>query len=111
MEISELLEEKSVIPTLHATSKKHVLQKLAERASEILGLHERFVLDVLLERERLGPTSVGNGVAIPQGKLPNLKGIHGIFARLAKPVDFDSFDGQPVDLVFLLLSPESAGAG
>ena len=66
--------------------------------------------DALQERESLGPTGVGNGVAIPHGKLPKLGNVFGLFARLERPVDFEALDGQPVDLVFLLLAPEGAGA-
>ncbi|MCG8508909.1 MAG: PTS sugar transporter subunit IIA, partial [Rhodospirillales bacterium] len=77
---------------------------------EVSGMHERAVFDVLLERERLGTTGVGNGIAIPHGKLPSLEGLYGVFARLENPIDFDSIDEQPVDLIFLLLAPESAGA-
>ncbi len=110
MEISDLLTTESVIPNLRATSKKQALQELAKRASEISGMHERAIFDVLLERERLGTTGVGNGIAIPHGKLPNLERLYGLFARLEKPIDFDSIDEQPVDLIFLLLAPESAGA-
>src|SRR5690606_14298 len=87
-----------------------VLQELAKRAAELVGEHERVVFDVLLERERLGTTGVGGGVAIPHGKLPRLSRMVGLFARLEKPVDFESIDEQPVDLVFMLLAPASAGA-
>ena len=87
-----------------------MLQELAKRAAEILGMHERAIFDVVLERERLGTTGLCNGVAMPQGKLPDLDRLHGLFARLEKPIDFDSIDERPVDLVFLLLAPESAGA-
>jgi len=110
MEIFDLITPESVIAKLHATSKKQALQELAKRAAEITGLHERAIFDVLLERERLGTTGVGNGIAIPHGKLPNLDRLYGLFARLDKPIDFDSIDEQPVDLIFLLLAPESAGA-
>ena len=110
MEISDLLTTESVVPNLRVTSKKQALQELAKRASEISGMHERAIFDVLLERERLGTTGVGNGIAIPHGKLPNLDKLYGLFARLEKPIDFDSIDEQPVDLIFLLLAPESAGA-
>lgn len=89
---------------------KQALQELSRRAAEITGLHERAIFDVLLERERLGTTGVGNGIAIPHGKLSDLKELFGVFARLEKPVDFDAVDEQPVDLIFLLLAPESAGA-
>jgi nitrogen PTS system EIIA component len=110
MEIAELLSPESVIANLKATSKKQVLQELARRAAEATGLHERTVFDVLLERERLGTTGVGHGIAIPHGKLPELKQLYGLFARLEQPVDFDAIDEQPVDLIFLLLAPETAGA-
>ena len=83
---------------------------LVERAADVTGLHERAIFDVLLERERLGSTGVGNGIAIPHGKLADLNKLHGVFARLDSAIDFDSVDDQPVDLVFLLLAPEAAGA-
>ena len=107
MEIIDLISPESVVPNLRATSKKLALQELARRAAEIAGLPERAVFDVLLERERLGTTGVGNGIAIPHGKLPNLDRLYGLFARLEKPIGFDSIDEQPVDLIFLLLAPES----
>ena len=74
------------------------------------GLPEREVFDTIQQRERLGSTGVGNGIAIPHGKLPGIKQITGVFARLEQPVDFEALDDQPVDLVFLLLAPEGAGA-
>ena len=110
MEIEDLITPARVMPRLKATSKKHVLQELAKRAAEVTGLHERAIFDVLLERERLGSTGVGNGIAIPHGKLAELQKLHGVFARLDSPIDVDSVDDQPVDLVFLLLAPEAAGA-
>ena len=110
MEIEDLITPDHVIARLKASNKKQVLQELAKRAAELTGLHERAVFDVLLERERLGTTGVGNGIAIPHGKLPEVKGLFGLFARLEESVDFDSIDEQPVDLIFLLLAPEGAGA-
>ena len=110
MEIEDLITPARVMPRLKATSKKHVLQELAKRAAELTGLHERAVFDVLLERERLGTTGVGNGIAIPHGKLGKLSRLVGLFARLDRPIDFDALDGQPVDLIFVLLAPEGAGA-
>ncbi|HEV7370023.1 PTS IIA-like nitrogen regulatory protein PtsN [Arenibaculum sp.] len=106
----DLITPKSIIANLRAGSKKQVLQELARRAAELTGQHERAVFDVLLERERLGTTGVGHGIAIPHGKLPNLDRVHGVFARLERAVDFDAIDEQPVDLMFLLLAPEGAGA-
>jgi PTS system nitrogen regulatory IIA component len=111
MDISDLLTPDSVIASLRGvTTKKQVLQELARRAAFIVGLHERRVFDVLVERERLGSTGVGMGIAIPHGKLVELDRLHGLFARLEKPVEFDAVDDRPVDLIFLLLAPESAGA-
>lgn len=110
MDIQDLIKTESVIADLKATSKKQALQDLAKRAAEVTDLHERAIFDVLMERERLGTTGVGNGIAIPHGKLPTLDKPYGVFARLEKPVDFDSIDEKPVDLIFLLLAPESAGA-
>jgi PTS system nitrogen regulatory IIA component len=110
MEIEELITPAAVVARLRAGSKKQLLQELAKRAAELCGLHERQIFDVLLERERLGSTGVGNGIAIPHGRLAGLSRLYGLFARVDPPVDFDAVDEQPVDLVFLLLAPESAGA-
>ena len=110
MEISDLISSNVVVANLKATSKKQVLQDLSRRAADATGLDERAIFDVLMERERLGTTGVGNGIAIPHGKLPELDRLHGHFARLEQPVDFQSIDERPVDLIFLLLAPESAGA-
>ncbi|WP_341895860.1 PTS IIA-like nitrogen regulatory protein PtsN [Ferrovibrio terrae] len=110
MEIFQLLSPDGVIANLKANSKKQALQELSARAAKITGQHERAIFDTLLERERLGTTGVGNGIAIPHGRLPGLDKLYGLFARVERPIDFDSIDEMPVDLVFLLLAPESAGA-
>jgi len=110
MEINDLISSDTVIANLHATSKKQVLQELSRRATELTGEHERAIFDVLMERERLGTTGVGSGIAIPHGKLQSLDRLYGMFARLEQPVDFQAIDERPVDLIFLLLAPESAGA-
>ena len=110
MGLISLLDERTVLVNLRAASKKHVLELLAAHAAEITGQSERAIFDVLLERERLGTTGVGRGVAIPHGKLAPLPGLFATFAKLAEPVDFEAVDDQPVDLVFLLLAPEAAGA-
>ena len=110
MDLDDIITTDSVIPRLKASSKKQVLQELARKASEISGLEEREVFDVLLERERLGTTGVGGGIAIPHGKLAALDRLRGVFARADRAIDFDSIDGRPVDLIFLLLAPEGAGA-
>ena len=110
MEISDLLKPEHVIARLRATSKKQALQELARRAAELTGQPERAVFSTLMKRERLGTTGVGNGIAIPHGKLENLERMFGIFARLEHPIDFEAIDDRPVDLIFLLLAPEAAGA-
>jgi PTS system nitrogen regulatory IIA component len=110
MDLSDLIEVPAILPTLKANSKKQLLQLLAEKASDVTGLPEREIFDTILQRERLGSTGVGNGIAIPHGKLPGIKAITGVFARLDHPVEFEALDDQPVDLVFLLLAPEGAGA-
>jgi len=108
MSVEGLLAADAVLCDLKATSKKHLLQELASHAASVISLDERLVFDALLERERLGATSVGNGVAIPHARLPDIDTVYGIFTRLAQPIDYDAADDEPVDLVFLLLAPESA---
>ena len=110
MPLTDVLTPEAVLPALKASSKKQALQDLAEQAAKLSGLPEREILDALLQRERLGSTGIGNGIAIPHGKMAKLDRLYGVFARLEKPIDFESFDGEPVDLVFLLLAPEGAGA-
>lgn len=110
MDLSDLIEVPAIMPALKANSKKQLLQLLSERASTITGIPEREIFDTILQRERLGSTGVGNGIAIPHGKLAGVKQISGVFARLETPIDFEALDDQPVDLVFLLLAPEGAGA-
>lgn len=106
----EILSPEGIIAGMRATSKKQVLQELARVAGQLTGENDRSIFEVLLDRERLGSTGVGRGVAIPHGKLSSLRGIFGLFARLQRPVDFESIDDQPVDLIFLLLAPEASGA-
>ncbi|MCK5165774.1 MAG: PTS IIA-like nitrogen regulatory protein PtsN [Rhodospirillaceae bacterium] len=110
MEINDLITVECVVSGLKVTSKKQALQELSKRAAEITGEHERVIFDVLMERERLGTTGVGHGIAIPHGKLANLDRLYGLFVRLEHPIDFNSIDEHPVDLIFLLLAPETAGA-
>lgn len=110
MALADLLQQDAIIPALKVNSKKQLLQELAAKASKQLGLPEREIFDVILQRERLGSTGVGHGIAIPHGKLSSINAITGVFARLETPVDFEALDDQPVDLVFLLLAPEGAGA-
>lgn len=110
MDLSALLGPGNVVPTLKATNKKQVFAEMAARAARVTKLDERKIFDVVLERERLGTTGIGGGIAIPHGKIAGLDRIYGFFARIEAPVDFDAVDGEPVDLVFMLLAPETAGA-
>ena len=110
MPLQDLIAAEGVIPSLKVNSKKQVLQELSERAAVLSGLPAREIFDTVLQRERLGSTGVGNGIAIPHGKLAKAKSIFGIFARLERPVDYEALDSLPVDLVFMLIAPELAGA-
>ncbi|HWP27534.1 MAG TPA: PTS IIA-like nitrogen regulatory protein PtsN [Xanthobacteraceae bacterium] len=110
MPLTDLVAPNAVIPALKVNSKKQAIQEIAARAAALTGQNEREILEILLQREKLGSTAVGNGVAIPHGKLPKLTKLFGLFARLDRPVDFEALDNQPVDLIFLLLAPEGAGA-
>ncbi len=110
MSLSQLIKPDGVIPALRVNGKKQALQEMSERAALVSGLTAREIFDALLQRERLGSTGVGDGVAIPHGKLAKCEQIFGVFARLERPIDFDAPDGLPVDLIFMLVAPESAGA-
>ena len=110
MATTDLVSPNAIIPAMKVNGKKQALQEIAAKSAELTGHNEKAILEILLQREKLGSTGVGNGVAIPHGKLPKLGNVFGLFARLERPVDFEALDGQPVDLVFLLLAPEGAGA-
>ena len=110
MHLGDLISPEAVLRSLKPKSKKQLLEELSARAARISGLPERDIFDVLWQREQLGSTGLGQGVAIPHGKLGGLKQIVGLFAQLSEPVEFDAVDGKPVDIVFLLLAPEGAGA-
>lgn len=110
MELDDFLAPAAVIADLRTPTKKQLLQQLSHRAAALVGLDERRLLDTVMERERLGSTGFGGGVAIPHGKVDGLDRVFGLFARLGTPIDYDALDRQPVDLVFLLLAPTGAGA-
>ncbi|MGE3993277.1 PTS IIA-like nitrogen regulatory protein PtsN [Pseudorhodoplanes sp.] len=110
MPLTDLVAPNAVIPALKANGKKQAIQEISARAAQVSGLNERTIFETLLQRERLGSTGIGQGIAIPHGKLANLDKLFGVFARLDRPIDFEALDGQPVDLIFLLLAPEGAGA-
>jgi PTS system nitrogen regulatory IIA component len=107
---ANLITADCVIVNLRAGNKRQVLQELAKKAATLTGHSEDAIYEVLNERERLGTTGIGHGIAIPHGKLPGLDRVHGVFAKLDRPVDFDAIDDQPVDLIFLLLAPADCGA-
>jgi PTS system nitrogen regulatory IIA component len=111
LEIADLLAGPDVVlACVKASGKKALLAELAAKAAALYKLDERRLFDRLLERERLGSTGIGGGIAIPHGRMANLTKPVGLFARLGHPVDFDSIDERPVDTVFLQLAPEGAGA-
>ncbi|WP_173048070.1 PTS IIA-like nitrogen regulatory protein PtsN [Bosea sp. ANAM02] len=110
MTLTDLLSPAAVISPLRANGKKQALQELAQHAATLTGLPDRELFEALLQRERLGSTGIGEGIAIPHGRMPGTERLVGLFARTEKPIDFDALDGQPVDIIFVLIAPEGAGA-
>jgi PTS system nitrogen regulatory IIA component len=110
MTLDDIIDVQSVLPAVKAQNKKQLLQELAQAMAKSVATDHRIVFETLLTREKLGSTGLGAGIAIPHGKLASLDRVRGLFARLTSPIDFDSVDGQPVDLVFVLLAPSQAGA-
>ena len=110
MTLDSIIDRQSVLASLKAPNKKQLLQELSQALATRVAIDHRVIFETLLKREKLGSTGIGQGIAIPHGKVPSISRVYGLFARLAQPVDFDSVDGQPVDLVFVLLAPEHAGA-
>lgn len=110
MPLLDFLDPQAVLPALRVSGKKQALQEIASHAAKLVGLSESAIYEALLQRERLGSTGIGEGIAIPHGKISGLDRIFGLVARLEKPVDFEALDGQQVDILFLLLAPEGAGA-
>ena len=110
MTLDCIIDKQSVLANVKARNKKQLLQELSQALAAIIAVDHRVIFETLLKREKLGSTGIGQGIAIPHGKIATLGKVYGLFARLAQPIDFDSVDGQPVDLVFVLLAPEHAGA-
>jgi len=111
VKITDFLSVQTVIPSIASQEKNAVLQELAEGlAAYYRNLDQKKVLDVLLDRERISTTAIGEGVAIPHGKLPNVERVLGLFARSLEGVDFASLDGAPTHLFFVLIAPENAAA-
>ena len=108
IEIADLLTPRSVIAQLRVSNKKQALQEIARRAATQTGIAERRIYEALAERERLGSTGIGKGVAVPHGKLAELPGLFALFARLERPIPFEAIDDRPIDLMFVLLVPAEA---
>ena len=110
MELADIVSQESVIPCAKVASKRQLLELLAEKAAGLVGVEAHTIFETLIAREQLGSTGLGNGIAIPHGKIKDLPGVTAVFARLVQPIDYDAVDDQPVDLVMMLLAPEGSGA-
>ena len=110
MQLSDFLDFDAIKTSLSGGNKRSLMQQLANLAGQRLGVESAPILASITEREQLGSTGFGQGVAIPHGKIEGLTRIYCLFVRLAEPVDYKAIDGRPVDLIFLLLSPPDAGA-
>ncbi len=110
MKIDDILDARAVLPDFKATVKKQLLQDLAQSLAGFVAVDKRIIFETLFTREKLGSTGLGQGIAIPHGRIAGLTKATGMFAKLSTPIDYDAVDGKPVDLVFALLSPDHAGA-
>jgi nitrogen PTS system EIIA component len=110
MTLADIIDARAILPNAKAHNKKQLLQELSHALAEIVNVDHRKIFETLNTREKLASTGLGQGLAIPHGRLAGLERVHGLFARLATPIAFDSVDGEPVDLVFVLLAPDHAGA-
>jgi PTS system nitrogen regulatory IIA component len=110
MDLPDLIAPDRIVFAARASNKQQLLQDLAARAAKLLNLDARMIYEALLSREELGSTGLGNGFALPHARIEGLDRPFGMFARLNRPIHFDSVDGKPVDLVFLLLIPAAAGS-
>ncbi len=110
MDLGDLIVPEGVVPSLKAKNKKQALQELAHKAAPLAGLDENQIFEALFRREQVASTGFGSGIAIPHARMPNLKRVMALFARVDEAIPFDAVDEAPVDLIFLLLAPEHAGA-
>lgn len=110
MELADILAEKAVLACTGIKSKRQLFEELASKAAELSDLSREDILAAITGREELGSTGLGNGIAIPHGKIAGLDGVIAVFARLDQPIEFDAVDDQPVDIVMLLLAPAGSGA-
>ena len=109
MELVKILDAKSVITNLNVDSKKNLFQEISSQTSTLFGLDQKEVFSALSEREALGPTGMGDGMAIPHARVSKVEMVRGLFIRLEKPILFEAIDGMPVDLIFSLLAPLGTG--
>ena len=109
-ELTDIIEARAILPAVKAQGKKQLLQELSQTMGKLLAVDQRIIFETLLQREKLGSTGIGQGIAIPHGKLPSITRVYGLLARLVTPIEYEALDGEPVDLVFVLLAPEHAGA-
>ena len=109
MSISDVLSEDMILTEVAADGKRHLLEQISEFVAERKGLDKSSVFEAVLERENLGSTGYGNGVAFPHARLEGLKNVVAVFARLKNPIDYDALDGNPVDMVAFMISPENSG--
>jgi nitrogen PTS system EIIA component len=110
MTLHDIIDARAILPGLKVQNKKQLLQELAQSLSSLVAMDARVIFETLLQREKLGSTGLGQGIAIPHGRLPSITRVYGVFARLQTPIAFESVDGEPVDLAFALISPAHAGA-
>jgi PTS system nitrogen regulatory IIA component len=110
MTLADIIDSSSILPAIKVQNKKQLLQDLAQALASKVAIDNRVIFERLLQREKLGSTGLGQGIAIPHGRLPTITRVYGVFARLEKPIAFESVDGEPVDLAFALISPDHAGA-
>lgn len=110
MNIADIISKEAILDNIQASSKRELVQKMSNRIAALAGVDERIVFEAIWERENLGSTGYGEGVAFPHARIEGLDKVCAMFARLDEPVDFDALDGKPVDLVFMLISPENSGA-
>jgi nitrogen PTS system EIIA component len=110
MTLADIIDARTMLPCLKVQNKKQLLQEMAQGIASQVAIDSRVVFETLLQREKLGSTGLGQGIAIPHGRLPSITRVYGLFARLHHAIAFESVDGEPVDLVFALVSPDHAGA-
>jgi nitrogen PTS system EIIA component len=110
MTLADIIDARAILAGVKAQNKKQLLQDLAQTLAPLVAIDSRVIFDTLLQREKLGSTGLGQGIAIPHGRLPSITRVYGVFARLQNPIAFESVDGEPVDLAFALISPDHAGA-